>query len=85
MASLRGLSPNNPAQYICAQVALRISAYMLFLILFFLTACQTLPAIAEVAGEEFVEKMIALEVSKKHDAINISLEVKKEPAQETKE
>jgi hypothetical protein len=51
---------------------MKISYLIMFLLL---TSCQTLPQIAEIAVEEAIE----LEVHKEHGALNVSLDVKKEP------
>ena len=54
--------------------------YIAFLL--FMSSCQCLPQLAEVATEAVVEEIVELEVHKEHGAFNVSLDVKKEPKEE---
>lgn len=47
-----------------------------------LTACQALPLIVKEAEEIAVEEAVQLEVRKEKGALNVSLDVKKEPTPE---
>lgn len=48
-----------------------------------LMGCQMAPALIETAEAAFVQEAIALEVHKEHGTLNISLDVNKEPTEET--